>query len=78
MNIHQVTSREKHGKKVWCFRWDDPIICKRHEMLARTRREAKLKRNMLSTQAQDDSKPKTKGKAKTPGVVRSYLDDWQK
>ena len=46
-------------------------------MLARTRREANLKRNTLSMQAQDDSKPKTVGKAKVPGCVRSYLNDWQ-
>jgi hypothetical protein len=78
MNIQQVTNCEKHSKKVWCFHWDAPIICERHEMLAQTRREANLKRNTLSTQVQDDPKPKTKGNSKNPGFVLSYLDYWQK
>lgn len=75
MNIHQVTSREKHGKKVWYFRWDDPISGKRREISARTRREANLKRNTLITRAEDGSMPISKGKAKVTDVVRSYLDD---
>jgi integrase len=74
VSIHQVTSREKHGKKIWYFRWDDPISGKRREMSARTRREANLKRNMLITRAEDGSMPITKGKAKVVDVVRTFLN----
>lgn len=74
MNIHQVTSRVKNGKKVFYFRWDDPETGKRRERSAKTKKEAEAMRRDLVAKWLGGNLPTEKSKQTVARVVEAYLD----
>ncbi|MGB0823695.1 MAG: tyrosine-type recombinase/integrase, partial [Alphaproteobacteria bacterium] len=74
MNIHQVASRVKNGKKVFYFRWSDPETGKRRERSAKTKKEAEAMRRDLVAKWLNGNLPTEKSRQTVARVVEAYLD----